>query len=83
VDLGIKEATAPLVFSVDGYRLLVMPMVLKESKPESKAVTEAEEAEAIAEDTKVVGEEEAEAVAEDTEDKPKRKRKVKEPVAVA
>jgi DNA polymerase III sliding clamp (beta) subunit (PCNA family) len=48
-ELKVKDAKSAMLFSVDDYRLVVMPMVI----PESKTVTEAEEEsqeEAIAEE---------------------------------
>jgi DNA polymerase-3 subunit beta len=68
VELKVKDPQSPMLFSVDGYRLVIMPVAIGigkkdgESKPEAVAQAETE----------------AEAVAED-----KRKRKAKEPVAVA
>ena len=72
VDLKLTDGKSPVFFVVDGYQLVVMPMLTAGSqKPED----EAEQAEA--EPT------EPEPEAEDTEaEKPKRSRK-KEPVAVA
>ena len=82
VELKVKDPQSPMLFSIDGYRLVVMPVAIGlgkkngEGKPEAVA-----EAEGIAQ-----AETEGEAVAEgEAEDKPKRKRKrkAKEPVAVA
>ena len=75
VGLRVKDPQSPMLFSVDGYRLVVMPVAIGlgkkdgEGKPEAVAEVVASEAEAP--------------VAEETEDKPKRKHKAKEPVAVA
>ncbi|RLC92651.1 MAG: hypothetical protein DRI39_07940, partial [Chloroflexi bacterium] len=74
------------VFSVDGYRHVLMPMLVgvgekqKESKPEgqTEAPTEATEGEAPTEPTEAGAEGEAE-----TEHKPKRMQKEKERVGVA
>jgi len=82
-ELKVKGPSDPILFTVDGYQLLVMPMFVKWGD-EAEAVAEAE-AEAVAEADAV-----AEAVAEaepieaeaHAEEKPKRKRKAKEPVAV-
>ena len=74
VDFKVTDGKSPVLFAVDGYQLVVMPMLTSESqKPE---VTEATEPEA--EKTEAVAEAEAVVKAE----KPKRSRK-KEPVAVA
>ena len=74
-EVKVKNPGDPMLFTVDGYRLVVMPMAVKwGDEPQAEAPAEAEgEAEPVAE-----GEAEAPA-----EDKPKRKRKAKEPVAVA
>jgi len=92
VDFKLTDGKSPVLFVVDGYQLVVMPMltgeakagdkVEAEAKPEDAEATEPEpEAEAEPEDT-----EQAEAVAEAEAvvkaEKPKRSRK-KEKVAVA
>ncbi|MFC1928371.1 hypothetical protein ACFLXK_02050 [Chloroflexota bacterium] len=83
VDFKLTDGKSPVLFVVDGYQLVVMPMLTADSqKPEDKA----EQAEAEpAEDTEPVAEE-AEAVAEAEAvikaEKPKRSRK-REPVVVA
>jgi len=87
VELKVIDGKSPMLFTVDGYELVTMPMMTngkptpktEATEPVSQAVAEAE---AVAE-----AHTEAEAVAEaETEtptDKPKRKRsKAKEPVAV-
>lgn len=81
VDFKLTDGKSPVLFVVDGYQLVVMPILTADSqKPEPEAEdtepaepeqTEAEKAEAVAE---------AEAVVKT--EKPKRSRK-KEPVAVA
>jgi DNA polymerase-3 subunit beta len=83
VDFKVTDGKSPVLFAVDGYQLVVMPMLTADSqKPEPQAEntepeTEAEpEAEPEAEKTEAV----AEAVVK--AEKPKRNRK-KEPVAVA
>jgi len=74
VEMKVNTPQAPILFTVDGYRLAVMPISLP-----SKAVAQAE---AVAEAVEVA-EPEAEEVAEPVaEVKPKRSRKAKEPVAV-
>jgi len=74
VEMKVNTPQAPILFTVDGCRLVVMPVVIP---VKAKAVAEAEavasEAEAQAE---VEGESEAQT------EKPKRQRKAKEPVAV-
>jgi len=89
VDFKITDGKSPVLFAVDGYQLVVMPMLTSESqKPEPQAEhteptaepaeTTEPEPEAEAEKTEAVAEAEAVVKAE----KPKRSRK-KEPVAVA
>jgi DNA polymerase-3 subunit beta len=74
VDFAMTDSKSPVLFTTDGYQLVVMPMLTAESKPKV-------EAEAKPEDT-----EQAEAVAEAEAvvkaEKPKRSRK-REKVAVA
>jgi len=97
VDFKLTDGKSPVLFAVEGYQLVVMPMLTGESqKPEGETQTaepEPEaEAEVVAEDTepeaKPTEVEQAEVVAEAETiaktEKPKRKRsKAKEPVAVA
>jgi len=66
VEMKVNTPQAPILFTVDGYRLAVMPISLP-----NKAVAQAE---AVAEAVEVAEPE--------AEDKPKRSRKAKEPVAV-
>jgi len=82
VDFKLTDGKSPVLFVVDGYQLVVMPMLTADSqKPDVEAETAEPEPEA--EDTEA---EQAEAVAEAEAvvkaEKPKRSRK-KEPVAVA
>ncbi|MFC1869828.1 hypothetical protein ACFLYE_00985 [Chloroflexota bacterium] len=82
VDFKLTDGKSPVLFVVDGYQLVVMPMLTADSqKPEVEAETAEPEPEA--EDTEA---EQPEAVAEAEAvvkaEKPKRSRK-KEPVAVA
>jgi len=70
VEMKINTPQAPILFTVDGYRLVVMPVVIP---AKAKAVTETE---AVASETEGEGETEAQT------EKPKRQRKAKEPVAV-
>jgi len=73
-ELKVKDPQSPMLFSIDGYRIVVMPMAIgigkKDSEGKPEAVAEAEEI-----------------VEVETEDKPKRpsvrRTKAKEPVAVA
>jgi DNA polymerase-3 subunit beta len=88
VELKLTDGKSPVLFSSNGYKLVVMPMLTGEVKPEPEqaepeAETETEPEVEPAETADAVAE--AEAVAQETESKPKPKRKgkVKEPVAVA
>jgi len=88
-EVKVKEAKAPIVFAVDGYRLVVMPVVLpSKSKVETEAEAVASEAEEQAEteaerETEVATEAEPQTETEEAPaEKPKRKHKAKEPVAV-
>ncbi len=91
VELKLTNAYSPMLFSVEGYQQVVMPMVTSEARKaqaedyEAKKAeqgeakpTEAEVSEVVAEAEKIAGE-----VTEREAEKPKRKRKAKEPVAVA
>ena len=82
VDFKLTDGKSPVLFVVDGYQLVVMPMLTADSqKPEGE--TETAEPEEEAEDTEAEqAEEVAEAEAVVKAEKPKRSRK-KEPVAVA
>jgi len=91
VDFKVKSGDSPVLFETDGYKLVVMPMLTGESKPETEAEPEAEtaepETEAEPEAETAEPETEAETVEPEAEtagngEKPSRKRKVKEPVAV-
>ena len=85
VDFKLTDGNSPVLFTTDGYQLVVMPMLTGESKPKAEADTEATEP-AEPETEAVVEAEKAEAVAEAEAvirgKKLKRSRK-KEPVAVA
>jgi hypothetical protein len=98
VDFKLTNSYSPMLFTTNGYELVVMPMITNEAseamkrdkaeaeptttepaEPQAEPVAEAEAVtEAIAE-AEAIAEGEAEPVA----DKPKRKRKAKELVAVA
>jgi len=90
VDFKLTNAYSPMLFTADGYQLVVMPMMTTEASEQAKKDREAKEAEATTtkqaepevtepEVSKVVAE--AEAIAE-AKAKPKRSRK-REKVAVA
>ena len=78
VEMSVNTPQSSVLFTVGGYRLVVMPILRPQSKAEAEAEAVASEAEAEGE-AKAEGEGEGEAPTE----KPKRKpRKAKEPVAV-
>jgi len=71
VDFKLTSPISPTVFSTNSYQLVVMPMVTDKAKEWEKAKqAEAKPTEVVAESTEQA-------------DKPKRKQKVKKPVAVA
>jgi hypothetical protein len=77
VDFKLTNSYSPTLFTVDGYQLVVMPMLTDKAQGQAKTDTEAKaKAEPVAEATTT---EQAEVVAEN---KPKRSRK-REAVAVA
>ena len=93
VDLKLTDGKSPVLFVVEGYQLVVMPMLTADSKPEAEAEAKPEdteqaepsgeaEAEPEPEATEQAEPAEAEAEAVVKAEKPKRSRK-KEPVAVA
>jgi len=90
VEVKVNTPSTPILFTVDGYRLAVMPIAVKGlGKGEAEAVApQAEEsAEPVAEaEGEAVVAEVAEEIAEvadpSAEDKPRRSRKAKEPVVV-
>jgi hypothetical protein len=78
VDLKLTDGKSPVLFQVDGYQLVTMPMLTNADKP-----TEPKAEPAPAEDTEVTeAVAEAEAITKADKPKPKRKRKAKEPAAV-
>jgi hypothetical protein len=83
VDLKLINPVSPVLFSQDGYQVVLMPIVSEKAKEyQAKATTtESEQAEAVAE-AEATSEETEEPADEKTEE-PKRKRKAKESVAVA
>ncbi|MFH0768837.1 MAG: DNA polymerase III subunit beta, partial [Chloroflexota bacterium] len=89
VDFKLTDGKSPVLFAVDGYQLVVMPMLTGEAKAGDKAEAKPEDTEATELEPEAEAEpatEEAEAVAEAEAvvkaEKPKRSRK-KEKVAVA
>jgi DNA polymerase-3 subunit beta len=86
VELRLTDSKSPVLFSSNGYKLVVMPMLTSEVKPQPEQaepevetgtepeVEPADSADAVAE---------AEAVVKETKPKSRRKSKAKEPVAVA
>jgi len=49
VDFTMTDGKSPVLFTTDGYQLVVMPMLTAESKPKAEAEPEeAEKAEAVA-----------------------------------
>jgi len=92
VDFTMTDGKSPVLFTTDGYQLVVMPMLTAESKPKAEAEAKPEDTEAT--EPEPEAETEAEPVAEAdtepedteqaevTERKPKRSRK-REKVAVA
>ena len=79
VDISLKDGRSPVLFSSNGYQLVVMPMMATPAK----SVTEAEAVAAEAEATAQGDSEEPSESTEPVVEKPKRRRKAKEPVAVA
>ena len=91
VDLKLTDGKSPVLFQVDSYQLVTMPMLTSSEKPKAEPEAEpapAEETEAEPEVTEAEPEvtepvaETAEVTEAEAEAKPKRKRKAKEPVAV-
>jgi hypothetical protein len=83
VDLKLRNPVSPVLFSQDGYQVVLMPITSEKAiEYRGKATTtESQQAEAVAE-AEATSEETEEPADEKTEE-PKRKRKAKEPVAVA
>jgi len=86
VDFAMTDGKSPVLFTVDGYQLVVMPMLTAESKAKAEAEVKPEDKAEKAEPQQVEVEQtektEAEAEAVIKAEKPKRSRK-KEPAAVA
>jgi DNA polymerase III sliding clamp (beta) subunit (PCNA family) len=86
VDLKLTDGKSPVLFQVDGYQLVTMPMLTNAEKPKTEPKAETAPAEET-KPTELEDTEATEAVAEaeaiTKAEKPKRKRsKAKEPVAV-
>jgi DNA polymerase-3 subunit beta len=80
VDLSIKNGQSPILFTVDGYQLVTMPMLTNGEKGK----TEAKPAEAKAEAKTEKPEAKTEAKAEAKTEKPdKADKKAKEPASIA
>jgi hypothetical protein len=84
VDFKLANSYSPMLFTTDGYQLVVMPMLTAEASESQKRDKEqAQASEPEASESQGEAEPEAEGEAEEvTEDKPKRSRK-REKVAVA
>jgi hypothetical protein len=90
VDFKLTNSYSPMLFTTEGYQLVVMPMATNEANEQAKRDREAKQAEQAKAEAEPSGEAEAEPIADEvTEgeaepvaDKPKRSRK-REKVAVA
>jgi DNA polymerase-3 subunit beta len=90
VDLKLVDGKSPVLFQVDGYQLVTMPMLTNaetsQAEPETKTAPAEEKPAEEAKTTEPANIEATEAVAEAEAitkvEKPKRKRKAKEPAAV-
>jgi DNA polymerase-3 subunit beta len=90
VDLKLADGKSPVLFQVDGYQLVTMPMLTNAETPKTEPEAEpapaeekpAEEAEATPTEDTEATEAVAEAEAITNAEKPKRTHKAKEPVAV-
>lgn len=81
-ELKLKSPSEAMLFSVDGYRVVVMPVYVPESKAIAEAEAIAQEAETAATEGQQAEEQANEVKATDEKKpKPKQKHKVKEPVA--
>jgi DNA polymerase-3 subunit beta len=78
VELKLTNGVSPLLFTVDGYQLVVMPMLTPEAQAEVKAKAEQAKAEVATEPTEQAEPEATEPVAEKPKAKPKR---AKQPVS--
>ena len=80
VDFKLTNAYSPMLFSSNGYQVVVMPMMTTEATEAQKADSKAKAEATTTEQAQPVAETEAEPV---EAEKPKRKRKAKEPATVA
>jgi DNA polymerase III sliding clamp (beta) subunit (PCNA family) len=85
VDLKLRNPASPVLFSQDGYQVVLMPITSEKAKEyqAKAATTESQQVEAVAEAEAEATSEETEEPADEETEKPKRKRKAKESVAVA
>ncbi len=82
VDLKLTDGKSPVLFQVDGYQLVNMPMITGDSQKPKAETAPAEESKPTEPKDAETAEAVAEAEAITKADKPKRKHKAKEPVAV-
>ena len=83
VDLKLTDSKSPVLFTVDGYQLVTMPMLTSDKPSRAEPEPEAETSEATTEgDTEPEAEPTEPEPKAEPESKPKRTRKAKEPVAV-
>ena len=80
VDLSIGSATAPMLFTTNGYRVVQMPMARSEAKVEAPKTSEPK-ADVVAEAEAVAAK--AEATSQTVAKRPKQKRKAKQLATVA
>jgi len=84
VDLSLTNAYSPMLFTIEGYQVVVMPMVSDKAKEQQEKDRQATATATVEPAAEVEGEPAAEVEAEPTEAEPKPKRKRKrEKVAVA
>jgi hypothetical protein len=90
VEVKLTKPYSPILLTLDGYQLLIMPVVTQEATEQQKgdseakqAHMEAQQAEPTTTDKVAAVVAEAEAIAAKVAQKPKRRHKAKEPVAVA
>jgi len=72
VDFNLTNGYSPMLFTSNGYKLVVMPMLTNEANEQAKADREAKQAEPEPEATEPA---EAKPVEPEAEQKPKRNRK--------
>jgi len=83
VDLKLTNSHSPVLFAVNGYRLVVMPMLTADSQAEAKAESTTETPAPAETETEPTVETELTAVTETPAEKPKARRsRAKEPIAV-